>query len=325
MPCWRPCCPSWKATGPDPSVPAAILWIALLLALSGCVAPLPAEEVAPAPPIPLGAPASMGAVEKALPAEAVVPGDPAPPPAAASRPGHAGAEPIPEILIAATGLSGFWAVRASSSIDIEVGLLSGVRIRVSGNEQDRDICRLRQSEGKLRATCIAGFAPTAEGSLDDETIALRWWLGPATVIFHGRWDQRSEIAGALTGGVAGLSVTGEVPAALRKLRSPEAASPLSAALMMTVFEDLRRGALSDGPYDGLAAKRLQPAFSWAGAKDVSHHLTYLGRIHIRWHRWQAETVQDVYDVRGPADRSLCRIGLDGQGRVIDFACQSVPD
>lgn len=124
----------------------------------------------------------------------------------------------------------------------------------------------------------------------------------------------------------GLSITGDVPAVMRKVPIPDGTGDdrPSAQVMRAVLADLRQGALTEGRYEGMAVKRLQPAFSWAGARASSHSLSYLGQIHIRWHRWQRETIQDVYDVESPDDRSLCRIALSERGRVTDFACQSEP-
>ena len=238
--------------------------------------------------------------------------------------GVAGASPaIPEILVFADALSGFWAVTASSSIDLEVGLLSGVTIRYSGEARDRDVCRLRRSADTLRATCIAGFSPDAEGSVDDAHISLRWWSGPATVIFRGDWDWDAGIAGQLTGGMAGLSVTGAIPATLHKLAPQPAGQRRTAALMQAVLDDLRQGVLTADRYEGIAPKRIAPTLSWAGAGQPWHRLRYLATIHIRWHRWQRETLQDVYAVDSPTDQSLCRIAIGDSGRVVDFACQSI--
>jgi len=235
-----------------------------------------------------------------------------------------GVTQLPEIVVTASGLSGLWGLTAPSSIDIDLGLLSGVRIRYSGDVFDRDICRLSQQQDHLRATCIAGFTPTASGSVDDVGISLKWWSGPGTVIFGGPWDGGDVIDGRLSGGIAGMSVTGDIPATLHKL-TPMSGMPVSAGLMDQVFTDLRRGSLSAERYEPAAEKRLRPAFSWRGAKEEGHSLIYLGQIHIRWHRWQAETIQDVYDVQSPSDRSLCRIAVSEHNRVLDFACQSSTD
>jgi hypothetical protein len=297
----------------------------LIVALSGCATPLPPELPAAArqakiqdlvAPSPAPTTSAVGSEDTS---------EPRPP--AAVQPVPERTDDIPEVLVTAAGLSGFWAVTASSSIDLEVGLLSGIRLRYSGAADDRDICRIHHRGDALRASCVAGFTPTAEGSLDSDRIVLRWWAGPATVIFQGNWDEAATIGGALSGGMAGLSITGEIPATLHKVR-PQATGLQdhpSAAKMQLVLDDLRRGWLTDGQYEGMATKRLQPAFSWAGAKDPWHSLTYLGQIHIRWHRWQNETIQDVYDVEGPSDRALCRVAVSERGRVVDFACQSGPD
>ncbi|MTJ82983.1 MAG: hypothetical protein F8N37_18520 [Telmatospirillum sp.] len=328
-----------------------VLLAALSLLPGGCTVPLPPGETAPpgpeeVPPPPVtpdrpGGPDHSGGPDHGV----VAPADGRPRDASRSPPAAARTEvgsAIPEIVITGHALSGYWAVTASSSIDLDVGLLSGVRIRYSGDARDRDICRIDHQGERLRATCIAGFAPTARGSAVDGTVTLRWWTGPATVIFRGAWDDLGApflLPGRLTGGIAGLGLTGDIPATMRKIAPPDSGDdarddagddtggglpePPGAARMRSVLEDLRQGRMRPDLYEGIAAKRLEPAFSWVGAKEPRHRLRYLGRIHIRWHRWQRETLQDVYEVTSPTDRSLCRIATGDSGRVVDFACQSL--
>lgn len=304
----------------------------LLMTVTACTVALPPER----PEVDVG---STQQAEQAMPAPApaaALPADTMQAPAAdgktvtaeitPSQPPPSPAQPVETIEVTATALSGYWRLTASSSIDVEVGLLSGVRLAYSGQAHDRDICRIGNDDSRLRATCIAGFTPAAEGSVDDRQVTLRWWSGPANVIFRGLWDDADVIQGAFTGGLVGISVTGDIPAVMHKIPAPSTTSDErpSAALMQAVFADLRQGSLTDGRYEAMAAKRLQPAFSWAGARAPSHSLAYLGQIHIRWHRWQRETLQDVYAVQSPSDRSLCRIALSERNRVVDFACQSEP-
>ena len=311
----------------QPAQWAARLFCGLLLlaAMSGCATPMTSESPVMSSPLEAGTPAAPSVAPTVSASDSGERDERRS--AAVTQPAPVAADDIPMIHVIATGLSGFWAVTASSSIDLEVGLLTGVRIRYSGTAYDRDICRIRYHGDALRAICVAGFTPTAEGSLDGDRIALRWWAGPATVIFQGNWDGAATINGALSGGMVGLSITGEIPATLHKVQ-PQAAGlgdHSSATMIGAVLDDLRRGSLTDGRYEPMANKRLQPAFSWAGAKEPSHSLVHLGQIHIRWHRWQNETIQDVYDVQSPSDHALCRIALSERGRVVDFACQSGAD
>jgi hypothetical protein len=119
-----------------------------------------------------------------------------------------------------------------------------------------------------------------------------------------------------------MSVTGAVPARLRHLPAPpEGEDRPSAALVHAVLGDLRNGVLTTEIYEPAAIKRVRPGTAWPSVKATSHSLAFLGQIHIRWHRKQAETVQDVYAVRSPGNLSLCRIALSERNRVVDFACQ----
>ena len=71
-----------------------------------------------------------------------------------------------------------------------------------------------------------------------------------------------------------------------------------------------------------AHKRLQAVLAWTAKDQPVDSISYLGKIHIRWHRWQQETLQDVYEVTGANSRSLCRIAQNEIGKVIDFACMA---
>ena len=234
------------------------------------------------------------------------------------------------IQVTAIGLSGLWMVNGPSSIDFEIGLLSGVRILYSEAPNDRDVCMIIQNPGSLRATCIAGFAPTAGGSFDEEDnqLRLRWWTGPLTVNFNGFWaPNATQIPGTLSGGLAGVSITGVIPMTLHKVwpQTEHVEGRGTAKLMRVVFEDLRTGGFTEAFYESIAKRRLAPAYAWPGAKEPSHILSYLGRIHILWHRGQTESVQDVYLVQSGQDVSLCRIGFSEHKLVVDFACQTVTE
>lgn len=167
--------------------PKRILIAAVLLAMNACTVALPPERLEETTaPAKEPAPTLVPAVPSVSAQESSVTADKAETVAQSSpRPRQSSAEPIENIVVTASSLSGYWRLTASSSIDVEVGLLSGVRILYSGAAQDRDICRIRNREARLSATCVAGFTPTAEGSLDQQDVTLRWWSGPANVIFRG--------------------------------------------------------------------------------------------------------------------------------------------
>jgi hypothetical protein len=231
--------------------------------------------------------------------------------------------PAPEILVTANDLTGYWRVTASKTIQFEVGLFSGVHIIYSGEMQDRAICLIRHHDPRLFVTCSTGRSPTADGTVDGDRVTLRWWNGPANLIFDGSWDQMGTINGAFSGGVMGMSVTGRIPATLKKMNIPDSDGDARASIgaLRGVLDDLHKGVLTEDRYEAAAVWRLQPALAWRGAKVAAHSLTYLGQIHVRWQKGQPDLLEDVYEVRSGDTLSLCRIGLSERGRVVDFGCQ----
>ena len=303
---------------------------ASLALVGGCTVVAPPEPAvvtagaapaASAPP-PGSPPATVAPARSAAsalkappPPDVPVPDTPAPdtPPAADA--------PMEVIVVSAPGLSGYWAVNAAQAIDVQLGLFSGVRVVYSSETGDRDICLLRQHGPRLAATCSSGLSPTAEGAMDGQQVTLRWWNGPANLIFDGSWDEAGTIQGSISGGLAGLSVTGAIPATLRKLAADGGEDPASAASLRGVLDDLRHGALTEARYEAAGLKRVRPSLAWPGARAASQTLTYLGRIHVRWRKDQPDLPQDVYAVRRSEQLALCRIGLSERGRVVDFGCQ----
>lgn len=230
-----------------------------------------------------------------------------------------------EVVVSGNLLSGYWTVTAPKIVEFKGGLFSGIHIFYSAETYIRDICLIRRRDRRLTATCSTGDAAMASGSLDGAEVVFRWWSGPANLIFDGNWDGKDTIEGAFSGGLVSMSVTGDVPATLHKFdRSASIGAKIqngdTAAAMLGVLDDLRQRVITEGRYEASAVKRVKRAFEWVDAQTASHDLTYLGQIHIRWQKTQPELVQDVYEVRSGDRLSLCRIGLDAERRISDFAC-----
>jgi len=324
--------------------------LALLLLLTACAVPLPEPAPASLPDSPAaeapGQDAPMAQEERQVDASAPVaaaPGEAAKPKARRSAPAAAASsappppppadldkQPIEELVIKPSSVTGFWRLTASRTIDVDIGLFSGVHIRYGGEIRDRNICWLQQKGRSFDAICASGNAlKSAEGSVDDDSMTMRWWVGAATIIFSGKFTEAEKVTGGFSGGVVGMSVTGDVPATFTKLPTP-AAAPAdaperpSAALVRLVWEDVRRGALTEGRYEGSAVKRVNQGMPKEIAAETPRQMIYLGEILIRWRKEQRETLQDVYLVRTDAGRRLCRVSVNPQGQVIDFNCLPLP-
>jgi hypothetical protein len=323
------------------------LFVLLLALLGGCVSqmkdampeqaalPPDQEEAADLPDLPAAnrqeAPQkSENPAAPSVPqrrARAAPPPPPPPPPPEALL-----AEPMEEVLVMPGSLTGYWRLSAAHSIDVEIGLFSGVQIRYGGEWLDRNICWLQQSGRRLDAVCSSGVAlKTAEGSVDEDGVTMRWWMGPANIIFSGKLTEAGRIKGGFSGGVVGLKVTGNVPAIMTRLDlPPDEAQPSadpdrpSAALLRAVWEDVRAGHLSEGRYEAAAIKRVDQGLSADIAADPPRRLLYLGQILIRWRKEQRELIEDVYQVRSGRGRHLCRIGISAGRQVTDFNCGTLP-
>lgn len=250
---------------------------------------------------------------------------PPPPPADFDR------QPIEELVIRPGSVTGFWRLTASRLIDLDVGLFSGVHIRYGGEIRDRNICWLQQKGHSVDVQCASANAlKSGEGSVDDEGVTMRWWMGAANIIFSGKFSDADRISGGFSGGVVGLSVTGDVPATLTRLPTPvpppaDVQERPSAALVRMVWEDVHRGILTEGRYEGAAVKRVNQGLSKEMAAETPQQMIYLGEILIRWRKEQRETLQDVYLVQTGAGRRLCRVAAEPQGQVIDFSCSGLED
>lgn len=323
---------------------------AALLALSACAVPMQ-EPVAPPPAMPAMATAEVPpAAEQAAPeaqaaapaqsmpqapgAKAAPPRRPAAPsipaPPAPPVPADLDSKPIEEVVVKPADVTGYWRLVTSRNIDLDVGIFSGIHIRYGGEIRDRNICWLQQRRKSLEALCSSGYAlKSAEGSVGDDGITMRWWVGAANIIFDGKFIEAEKIAGGFSGGVVGLSVTGDIPATLVRLNPPDAPPAdaperPTAALMRMVWEDQRRGEKTPGRYDPASAKRIEQGFPREMWSQPIEQMVYLGQILIHWRKEQRETLQDVYQIRTSSGRKMCRLATNDQGQVLDFNCLTLP-
>jgi len=316
------------------------VWVLLPL-LAGCVSALPEPTVEPMegaemlPDQPQSAADAPAASADAAPAQTAAPvvkqqrrrvAAASTPNPVAPKPEDILTQPMDEVVVTPTSLTGFWRLTASHTIDVEVGLFSGVHIRYGGEIRDRNICWLQQNGRKLSALCSSGAAlKSGEGSVDEDGVTMRWWSGPATIIFSGKMRAADVIGGGFSGGVVGLSVTGNIPASLSRLDEGKLDPDRpSASLLKEVWEDVHKGHLTEGRYEGSAVKRVDQGLSRETAAAAPQKLSYLGQILIRWRKEQREFTEDVYQVKTTAGRELCRIAVNDANQVADFNCGTLP-
>ena len=317
-----------------------------LLLLTACAVPLPDATLSTIPEKPLdpsvAAPPEMApeapevalaetpAAKQPKPRRTISP----PPPKSSEPPVPTGldAQPIEELVIRPDDVTGYWVLIAPRIVDVDAGLFSGVHIRYGGEMGRRNICWLRQEGRSVSALCASGTVlKSGSGSVDADGISMRWWVGAATANFSGKFNSGKKngtenITGGFSGGVVGVSVTGDVPASLYRLDMsglpPEPDRP-SAALIKSVWEDVRSGHLTEGRYEGAAVKRVNQGMPKEIAAETPKEMLYLGRIVVRWRKEQRETLQDVYQVVTGSGRKLCRVAPNDKGQVIDFACRAI--
>lgn len=313
-----------------------------LLLLSACASPLQIQDIPPASgpvaevlePLPVAAPAVQTAQAET---PATVPlakaksrrAAPPPPPKEnePALPPDLDRQPVEELVIRPENITGYWMLIAPRIVDVDAGLFSGVHIRYGGEMGDRNVCWLEQKGKSVSALCAAGVVlKSGEGSVDEDGISMRWWMGPATANYSGKFTESEKILGGFSGGVVGMSITGDVPAGLRKIDPPDPAvqpDRPSAALIKAVWEDVRKGHLTEGRYEGAGVKRVNQGMSKEIAAETPQSMLYLGRILVRWRKEQRETLQDVYQVTTESGRKLCRVAANEQGQVLDFGCLAI--
>lgn len=290
----------------------------VLLLAGGCVSRQ--DDVGGDVSVPLAA-----AVEPVGPTARVPDHPAAPVPAAvASRteaPGGGGEE----ITVVGRSFTGLWKVNSPKRLGMDVGLLSGVNIRYSGETGDRDICELTQTGDRLDARCLR-LARDVAGSIDGDRITLKSWIGPANLILTASALSGSRLTGSLSGGALGQRMTGGVPIEATKLDPPaEGAERPSAPLVRDVLSDIGGGRLTSGRYAPEAAARLRHELSdlqaEQGALGPLTGMTYLAPLLPRHPFDPREHPLEVYRVEYAKGSQLCGISAASTGPVEDFICR----
>jgi hypothetical protein len=303
----------------------------VLLLAGGCVSRQ--NDAADGSPVPIAV-----AVEPATaPAPAIVPPSIPPPPvqaAATSGPAsqQAAGEPIEgepikgeQITVVGRSFTGLWKVNSPKRLGMDVGLLSGVQIRYSGETGDRDICELKQTGDRLDARCLR-LGRDVDGSIDGNQITLKSWIGPANLILTASAQSGSHLTGSLSGGALGARMTAGVPIEATKLDpAAEGTERPSAPLVRDVLSDIGGGRLTAGRYAPEAAARLKRELSdlqaAQGALGPLTGLTYLAPLLPRHPFDPREHPLEVYRVDYAKGTQLCGISPGATGLVEDFICR----
>jgi hypothetical protein len=293
----------------------ALVAILMLPLVGGCVARQDAPGDMSVPIATALGPAMVAAV--------------APPPAAAKQaavpleadPPVSGAE---QITVQARSFTGLWKVNSPKRLGLDVGLLSGVHIRYSGETGDRDICALRQTGDRLDAHCLR-LGRDVAGSIDGDRITLTSWLGPANLILTASAQSGSSLRGSISGGALGARMTGGVPIEAVKLVVSPAPERPSAPLVRAVLADIGGGHLTAGRYMPEAAARLNRELRdlQAGQSELGpmQGLTYLDQLLPRHPFDPRERPLEVYRVEYAKGTQLCGISPGTAGTVDDFICR----
>jgi hypothetical protein len=230
-----------------------------------------------------------------------------------------------QIVVLGRSFTGLWKVNSPKRLGMDVGLLSGVHIRYSGETGDRDICELRQTGDRLDARCLR-LARDVAGSIDGNQITLKSWIGPANLILTASAQSGSSLKGSVSGGALGARMTEGVPIEATKLTVPPAGTERpSAPLVRDVLADIGGGRLTAGRYTPEAAARLRHELRdlQAGQSELGplQGLTYLDQLLPRHPFDPRERPLEVYRVEYAKGSQLCGISPGEAGTVGDFICR----
>jgi hypothetical protein len=247
---------------------------------------------------------------------------------AAAEPPEIAASPNPtteQIIVLGHSFTGLWKVNSPKRLGMDVGLLSGVHIRYSGETGDRDICELRQTGDRLDAHCLR-LARNVAGSIDGNQITLTSWIGPANLILTASARSGSSLVGSISGGALGARMTGGVPIEATRLTvPPDGAERPSAPLVRDVLADIGGGRLTAGRYAPEAAARLKNELGdlQAGQSELGplQGMTYLDQLLPRHPFDPREHPLEVYRVEYAKGTQLCGISPGEAGTVDDFICR----
>ena len=295
-------------------------WVALLLfAAGGCVSrqedggdvsiPIAAATAAV---VPVGESDAAPAAEP-KPAASAVPTAVAP---------VSGSE---QITVVGRSFTGLWKVNSPKRLGMDVGLLSGVHIRYSGETGDRDICELQQTGERLDAHCLR-LARNVAGSIDGDQITLKSWIGPANLILTASAQSGSMLTGSVSGGALGARMTGGVPIVATRVTVPPVGTERSTApLIRDVLADVGGGHLTAGRYAPEAAARLKKELRDMQADQSAlgplQGVTYLDQLLPRHPFDPRERPLEVYRVEFAKGSQLCGISPGEAGIVADFICR----
>jgi len=252
---------------------------------------------------------------------------PAPPPPSAAAPIDAAASgpTLEQITVLGRSFTGLWKVNSPKRLGLDVGLLSGVHIRYSGETGDRDICELRQTGDRLDARCLR-LARDIDGSIDGDRITLKSWIGPANLILTASAQSASSLKGSISGGALGARMTGGVPIVATRLTPALAGTDRpSLPLVRDVLADIGDGRLTAGRYTPEAAARLHKELRDLQADQTAlgplQGLTYLDQLLPRHPFDPRERPLEVYRVDYAKGTQLCGISPGEAGIVDDFICR----
>jgi len=234
---------------------------------------------------------------------------------------------IPEVVVNANSLSGYWTIIAPGWAVLEFGLPLSAEVRYADAAHPVAICFLREHDGDLDSQCSNNGSRIGHGSVDGNSVTLRWWRGPLTLLFQSTVQNDGTLTGTFSGGVVGLKISGGVPVAATRL-DPDLAPldlPASHLLVEAVLADYDAARRSTELYDSAATLSPEPTSVSANPNPPKRRFTFLGTVYHRQKKDQAEFREDVYRVSLEAEESaqLCRIGTGETGLVRDFACYDI--
>ncbi len=249
------------------------------------------------------------------------------PPESAKHPPETNtAEPVEELVVSATGLTGYWRLTASKDVDIDLGILSGITIRYGSEQRDRNICWVQEGEPEtFTVTCAVSGSPprVINGNLNGDNVTFGSWIGPATVAYSGRFTDNDHVVGGFSGGLLGVRITGNIPASLTRFVPSDTKELHSGALVRLAWEEVGSGHFTEANYEPAMLKRIGKSVPEGGGARLIQ-LTYLGQILAAWKDSEPTAVQDVYEIRTEVGRRVCRIGTGKTGRIAEFACVGLP-
>jgi hypothetical protein len=255
-------------------------------------------------------PRAQGGLSKPEPRHSPKPGAPAP----------AAPVEIPEIQVKSNSLTGYWIVIGPAWGEFTLSPLSGAELHYSTLTHAKDICLLDDKKGDLTAQCVASGFGRGLGERDEEGVRVKWWSGPATVLFKGLPQPDDTITGRFSAGLMGVSMTEGMPVTLRRLPIDPArfARQPSEDVLAAALADYDTGKRTAEIYEPDAEIAPAPA---ARAPAADRKLEFIGKIGRMLYDKDIEIVEDVYRVKADEASEFCRIALSEARKVRDLECR----